>query len=392
MSPRTRLTDVLVRSCQPTPREYALHDSVLRGFALRVRPSGAKTWILRTRQGGRPQRIALGDASAIAAEIARQRAHALLSGSSLPAELVRPPAMSLKKFAELYLERKLKDWRPSTRRTHQSYLANQLLPALGHRPLDRISVPEVAEWFHTYSRTRPGGANRAVAVLSDLFSRAIEWGLLPQDHSNPCFAIRRNRNRVRGQMLNRDALARLGAALDKYALIRPDAVDAIRLLLLTGARPGEIFGLQWQEVEGGRIVLSQAKRGPRSIQLGKSAAQILNARRRHRATSRFVFPHRTLPDHPMSLPAATTWRVLKREAILPATLRLHDLRHNFASHALLSGESLLVAGSLLGHSRPAMTARYTHLTDDCLLNAAQRIASSIANSCGQECPHIRQDK
>jgi len=379
MNTRTRLTDVLARSCQPAPREYALHDCVLRGFALRVRPSGAKTWTLRIRKGGRTRRIALGDAVAIAADIARQRAHALLSGSTPPAEVVQPPAMSLKRFAEMYLRRKLKDWRPSTRRTHQSYLANQLLPVLGHRPLDRISVPDVAEWFHTYSRTRPGGANRAVAVLSDLFSRAIEWGLLPQDHPNPCFAIRRNRTSARGQMLNTDALARLGAALDKYALIRPDAIDAIRLLLLTGARPGEIFRLQWQEVEDDRLVLSQAKRGPRSIFLGKSAVQLLNVRRRHRGTSRFVFPHRTLPDHPMPLPGATTWRVLKRDALLPPTLRLHDLRHNFASHALLSGESLLVAGSLLGHSRPAMTARYAHLTDDSLLGAAQRIASSIAD-------------
>lgn len=93
------------------------------------------------------------------------------------------------------------------------------------------------------------------------------------------------------------------------------------------------------------------------------------------ADSRFVFPHRVLMERSLSLPTATTWRVIKREAALPASLRLHDLRHYFASHTLLTDESLLVAGSLLGHSRPAMTARYAHLADDFLHSAAQRIGS-----------------
>lgn len=372
MSARTRLTDLLVQASQPKSGEYALHDTVLRGLALRVRPSGAKTWMLRSRE----RRIALGDARTIPTAVARQRAHSILSGAER-SEAVPPPAITLKKFAKLYLQRKAKDWRTSTQHTHQSYLAARIVPTLGERPLDRISVPEVAEWFHGYSRTWPGGANRAIAVLSDLFTCARDWGLLREDHPNPCAAIRRNRTQTPGQILNDAALARLGAALEKYALLRPDLVDGIRLLLVTGARPGEIFRLQWSEVEGDRIVLTQAKRGPRSILLGKAAQKILKSRRKGRTESRFVFPHRSLAERPLLLPTATIWRVIKREAELPTNLRLHDLRHNFASHALLTGESLLVAGSLLGHSRPTMTARYAHLADDMLLNAVQRIGTAI---------------
>lgn len=378
MSHRARLTDLLAATSQPAGREYAVHDAVLRGFMLRVRASGVKSWVLRIRQDGRPQRILLGDATCLTVEAARQRAHALLSGAASAAEFLRSTAITLKKFAGLYIERKGKDWRPLTLRTHQCYLNARILPALGKLPLDRIGALQVADWFHAYSRTRPGGANRAMAVLSDLMTRAIEWGVLPSNYANPCHSVPRNRTRARGQMLNAESIARLGAALEKYALIRPDAVDAIQLLLLTGARPGEICGLQWKEVEAGRITLAQSKRGPRTILLGKSAVQILNARRKRQAVSRFVFPHRTLPDHPMPLPTQTTWVLIKREAQLPTNLRLHDLRHNFASHALLAGESLLVAGALLGHSRPTITARYAHLADDALLQAAQRIGTAIA--------------
>jgi integrase len=372
-----RLTDALARSCAPTEREYSLHDAVLRGFALRVRPCGTKTWVLRTRQGGRPQRVTLGDPPGVSAETARQRAHALLSG---PCDAPSSPASStltLKRFATVYLERRASDWRASTQRTNESYLTGRILPTLGRRPLARIGIPDVAAWFHEYSRTRPGGANRALAVLSDLFSRALVWGVLPPGHPNPCLAVRRNKSRSRGQMLNADALARLGVVLAEHALVQPAAVDAIRLLLLTGARPGEICGLRWGEVEKDRIVLTQAKRGPRSIPLGRAAIAVLDARRKRRTASPFVFPHRSDPNSSMPLPTKTTWNIFKREAKLPASVRLHDLRHNFASHALLAGESLLVASALLGHRRPTMTARYAHIADDSFVAAAQRISSAI---------------
>jgi integrase len=376
MSLRAKLTDTQVHTSQPKLREYALHDSVLRGFALRVRPSGAKTWVFRSRQG----RVALGDACTIPVAIARQRAHAILSG--LQPESARRPAVLLRSFAKLYLQRREKDWRPSTKRTQQSYLSSCILPALGDRAIDRIGGPDVSEWFHVYSRTRPGGANRAIAVLSDMFTRATDWGILPEDHPNPCALIRRNRTRAPGRMLNEASLARLGSSLEKYALIQADAVDAIRLLIFTGARPGEIFHLQWAEVEVDRIVLTQAKRGPRSIPLGTPAQRILAARKKVHRSSRFVFPHRSLADRPLMLPTSGLWRLIKRDAGLQTDLRLQDLRHNFASHVLIAGESLLVAGALLGHSRPAMTARYAHLADDNLLQATQKISSMIRGMTG----------
>lgn len=377
MSAASRLTDAVARACSPGPREYTVHDSALRGFSLRVRPSGAKTWVLRLRRKGEARRLVLGDALVVSADTARQRAHAFLSGHLPETEGRVPTALTFEQFVPIYLERRAADWRESTRRANTVYLRAQLLPALGPQPLDRIGVPEVATWFHGYSRSRPGGANRALAVLSDLFLRAIAWGHLPARHQNPCTAMRRNRTRPRGAALNADALARLGAVLDRYSKARTDSVDAIRLLLLTGARPGEIFRLRWDEFTGDRLILRQAKRGPRAVELGPAALAILRARHKRRGQSPYVFPHPSRPAQPRSLPTDWTWRVFKREAELPPDLRLHDLRHNFASHAILSGESTLVTGALLGHRRPGMTARYTHLADDNLRSASQRIASRV---------------
>lgn len=355
-----------------------MHDSALRGFALRVRPSGAKTWVLRMRRKGEARRLVLGDAFVVSADAARQRAHAFLAGQVSDADVRVSTALPFEHFVPIYVERRAADWRESTRRANTVYLHAQLLPALGPRPLDRIGAPEVAAWFHGYSRSRPGGANRALAVLSDVFEHAIAWGFLPSGYESPCAAIRRNRTCARGTALNAGALARLGAVLDRYSKARPDTVDAIRLLLLTGARPGEIFRLRWQEFTGDRLVLPQTKRGPRSIALGTEALTILQARLKRRGRSVYVFPHPTRPDSPRPLPTDWTWRVIKREAALPWDLRLHDLRHNFASHAVLGGESLLVTGALLGHRRPGMTARYTHLADESLAAACRRIASHVA--------------
>lgn len=381
MSRPSRLTDATARTCAATGREYTLHDAVLRGFALRVHPSGVKTWVLRVRRDGRQRRLTIGNALTVPVDQARHHAHAILSGHVVPDEPAAPnvsTALRFDQFAPIYLERRGPAWRPSTRTANEVYLCAKLLPAFGGTPMDRIGPSDVATWFFDYSRTRPGGANRALAVLSDVFSRAVDWGFLPFGRPNPCKAIRRNRSRPCGQVLNHEALSRLGTVLERYSRVRPDTVEAIRLLLLTGARPGEIFRLRWSEFDGDRLLLPRAKRGPRSIALGAAALAILRARRKRRGDSPYVFPHPRLPDQPRPLPTDWTWRVMKREAALPGELRLHDLRHNFASHAVLTGESLLVAGALLGHRRPGMTARYTHLADDSLSAAAQRIAKAIA--------------
>ena len=209
----------------------------------------------------------------------------------------------------------------------------------------------------------PGGANRALAMIGNMFRCARDWGVLPETFISPTKGIKKNRTPRRGRVLNADEIERLGAALDRQVLARPDPTDIVRLLLLTGCRHGEIRTLRWKEVKQDRLMLSDSKTGPRQVLLGDPAREILKRRRRRRLSGvAHVFPHRRDPTQPRG-PINSYWQMIRKQAGLPADLRLHDLRHTYASHAVMQGESLMITGRLLGHRHTGTTERYAHLTD-----------------------------
>jgi integrase len=378
--PRVNLTDRAVRRALPRDKEFILYDLTLKSFGLRVQSTGAKSWVLRAAVNGHVKRITLGDARRIKVADARAKAYAILAeGDALDVADVKPlpHAPTFATFAKLYHERRAKHWRPSTRRTADVYLRCTLLPAFGNMPMDRIKRADVARWFHDYGKHRPGGANRALDVLRNLFNSAEAWGILSEEAVNPCRGIKKNRSAPRGRILNHEELQRLGTALDRKALIRPDQVDAIRLLLLTGCRLGEILCLRWDDVKPGRLDLSDSKTGPRRVLLGDPAMAVLTRRRqKQRQGSAYVFPRPSDPGKPRAS-ISSFWYGLRREAGLPSTLRLHDLRHNYASHAIMEGETLIMTGKLLGHRHATTTQRYAHLSGEFLLAAADRIAEVI---------------
>ena len=244
-------------------------------------------------------------------------------------------------------------------------------------PIDGIVTADVARWYHDYGATRPGGANRALGVLCGMFNRAKAWGLIRKDKLNPCREIIRYRSAPRGRLLNQEHLQRLGAVLDRYALIRRDQVDIIRLILLTGCRSGEIYRLRWKEVRQDRLDLEDSKTGPRTVLLGEAAHDLLRRQRRDRkGRSPFVFPSPYDPGKPRTS-IAQVWYRIRAEAGLADDVRLHDLRHTYASHAVMRGETLMMAGRLLGHRTTVTTERYAHLADRFLLDAAERVATEI---------------
>ena len=267
-------------------------------------------------------------------------------------------------------------WKPATRRTREVYLRVTLLPFFADMRIDEIGTADVARWFHDYSAVRPGGANSALSILQDMFTRARDWGVLPATAPNPCKSIVRNRSSPRGRILNTADLKRLGAMLDRHATRRPDQVDAVRLMLLTGCRSGEILGLRWDEVRSDRLDLADSKTGPRQVLLGEPACALLR-RRRRTERSIYVFPSARDPGKPCRSIRAF-WHRIRAEAGLADDLRLHDLRHTFASQAVMQGETLIMTGKLLGHRHAATTERYAHLEDRFLLDAANRVAAEIA--------------
>ncbi|MDH3663576.1 MAG: site-specific integrase [Alphaproteobacteria bacterium] len=380
MNNRIMLTDKVAKQARPTDKEYLIHDLALKGFGLRVRSTGAKSWILRLSIDGKVQRRTLGNPKTLSAEDARAKAHALLAErqtEASAAEIIRPTAPTFEAFTRIYLDRKVSLQKPSGRRSVEVYLRCTLLPAFQDMPLDRIRRADVAKWFHDYGERRPGGANRALAILSNMFNCARDWGLLTEDVVNPCRGIRTNRSVPVGRILSSDELRRLGVALERQALVRPDQVDAVRLLLLTGCRHGEILGLRWKEVGPGRLDLSDSKTGPRRVLLGEPAVALLERRRkRQQGRSAFVFPSPADPSRSRAS-LKSFWLMIRRQADLPPTLRLHDLRHSYASYAVMRGETLIMTGKLLGHRHAGTTQRYAHLSGDFLLAAAERVAAAI---------------
>ena len=231
-------------------------------------------------------------------------------------------------------------------------------------------------WFDDYSLTTPGGANRTLDLFRRILNHAIACGHL---QTNPARGIKRNPRPKLTRFLSREEVCRLHRVLDGYAGARPSRArqaDIIRLLLLTGCRKSEIITLRWQDVDGDTINLSDAKTGPRRVVLNAPARAILE--RQPPCGCAHVFPSPLDPERPLSS-NLRLWYSVRREAGIE-DVRLHDLRHSFASHAVLHGIPLPVVSRLLGHKCPSMTLRYAHVGDRETEAAAERIGAAIARA------------
>ncbi len=378
MTERARLTDTLALAARPREREYAVHDAALQGFMLRVQPNGARSWVFRFRRDGKPRRVTLGKPGAVKANQARAAALAFLArekggGQSLPLPCSGP---TLAKFAAEYVERRAPSWKPSTVEATNCYLNSAILPALGHLRVGSMVRADIARFFHEYGRRKPGGANRSHDILRNMFDCAIAWGHRPEAAGNPCKGIVRYRRPSRGRLLGADDLAKLGAVLRQHETENPVCVAAVRLLLLTGCRPGEIRRLRWCEVKADRLTLIDAKTGPRHVLLGEAARELLDCLA-DKATGEWVLPSSRRNGPLTKNELYWFWTKTRDAAGVVADARLHDLRHAHASHAVMNGESLHVAGRLLGHRRASTTNRYVHLDDATLSLAAERVAGAI---------------
>lgn len=267
--------------------------------------------------------------------------------------------------------------KPSTRQRMESALRTQLLPTFGPERLDQIGSRAVHAWFDDYSRSAPAGANRILDILKQIFSYAVECGHLD---ANPAVGVKHNPRPRVTRFLSRDEVARVHAALDAHRGRGSGQQQAviIRLLLLTGCRKGEIVSLRWREVEGGVLRLADSKTGPRTVFLSRTAQAVID--RQPRTGSAYVFPSLEDGSKPRSS-ELSLWRKVQRETGLK-DVRLHDLRHTFASHTVIRRVPLPVLSRLLGHSRDRMAMRYAHVGDREAEEAAERIGAAIASLLG----------
>ncbi|PRZ45611.1 site-specific integrase [Tritonibacter scottomollicae] len=376
----TLLTPLILSSLKPRKKEYVLHDAQCDGLALRIQPGGARSWVCWKREAGKTRRVTLGRFEDMDLDAAREAFHGNMGNSQRATGPLQRNTLPFGKLCTAFLDAKHGVYAASTISSLGYYLDTQLLPAFGPRKIARITTPEIAEWFYAYSRSRPGGANQALGHFTTILNWAREAGHLPEDFPNPAAPLRFNRRLARGRVLSSDQLRRLAAVLDSATARQRDAADAIWLMLLTGCRSGEILRLRWDEVRKDKLALQHTKTGPREVNLSDAAIQYFG-RLRKQPRSSYVFPaQRTMKPHRTSIDHA--WQTFKHLASLPDEIRLHDLRHTYASHAIMSGESLHMTGKLLGHRSPGSTERYAHLDAGFLEKAADKVAQRIDGLLG----------
>ena len=371
MTQRIRLTDTAISRLRTRQREYTVWDSRVSGLGVRVRPTGGKSFVLLRDVRGRSRRVSIGPVSTMTVAEARKACLVRQAGP----EPEREDARSIPLFREFatgeWKETHWEGYKPATRRMKTHLLDKRLLPEFGSRPLDRIDTARVERWFDGFSRTAPGNANHGLDLLRQIMNFAIDRGHLD---TNPARGIRRNPDTPRTRFLSREEIDRLYEALDRQTrTTHREQADIVRLLLLTGCRKSEIMRLRWSEVDGNRLLLVDSKTGPRTAPLNSRARNILE--RQPRRGSPFVFPSPRDPSRPRG-PHLGLWYRVRREAGIE-DVRLHDLRHTHASHAVMNGVPVPVVSRLLGHTSTRMTLRYAHLGDRDIEQAAERTGLAI---------------
>ena len=370
-----RLTDAAIARLRPREREYTVWDKSVPGLGVRVRPTGGRSYVLLQEIDGRSKRVSLGPVSLKTIAEVRRECHERRASPEPERETRAARAVPLfRDFVEdPWKQVHFECYKPSTRKGVRSVLAGQLLPAFGSKPLDRIATARVRRWFDAFSRTSPGNANQALKVFRQIMNFAIARDLID---ANPAQGVKPNRRPALTRFLSREEIGRLHEVLDEQTgcaeQLLPQA-DIIRLLLLTGCRRGEIVQLRWSEVHGDTLVLTDSKTGPRQVPLNSQAKRILD--RQSRSGGAYVFPSPLDASRPRddNLPL---WYRVRREAGIE-DVRLHDLRHTHASHAVMNGVPIPVVSRILGHSSVRMTMRYAHLGDREIEAAAERVGKAI---------------
>ncbi len=357
-------------------------DTEVPGLALRLRSGRQPAWYVQIWTDGRNVRRVIGPETSLTLEQARDMAHVLiaeLTGATTLVPLVpETPKATVSEFAARFLDHGAPSWKPSTLKAHRSLFTCSILPQFGFRDIASITPQEVASWF-ARGQGSQGTRNRALAVLSGLMRHAEILGLRPPG-SNPCQGLRRRKNRFEVHRLSEQDYGRLGEALRRIEDTEPVIAALIRFLTLTGCRKSEARLLRWDMLDANRAALPDSKTGPRAIWLGKAALAMISERP---LTCEFVF---SIKDRPVSASRiAKVWNTVRDEIVLP-TLRLHDLRHGFASVAISSGEALRTVSGLLGHSELQTTAGYAQFAEAPVRQAAERVAEHLERTLSQRVP------
>lgn len=394
-----RLNQRTVAALEAGEKDLFVWDGETKGFGLKVTPAGAKVFVVQGRVSGRPRRYTIGRlGSPWTIDSARKEAREILGLMHKgidPVEEKRKARqdLSVAELSDTYFAEGCETKKASTLAIERGLAERHVKPLLGRRmvksltraDLDRFLADVGAGKTAADIRTKPRGraivsggkgtANRTVDLLAAMLSFAVARGLRPD---NPARGVRKYKLQPRQRFLSPKELADLGTALTQAEAAGENAfaIAAIRLLMLTGCRKNEILTLRWDWVDVERSLLSlpDSKTGAKAVLLGAPALELLAGLPRVDGNPH-VFPSPTGDGHFVGL--QKVWAKVRARAGLK-DVRLHDLRHSFASVGASAGDSLYIVGKLLGHTQSRTTQRYAHLADDPMKAAADRISSQIA--------------
>ncbi|NKB83345.1 phage integrase family protein [Brucella grignonensis] len=405
--PIAKLTRRGLASIKPVEKRTTFYDAELAGFGLRVEPSGRQTYFVEYRPGAGGRNVAkkrytIGTSLEISPEDARKRASDVLAAVRLGGDPAaeRSKERSIPRFQDFAVDTFLKDeedrLKVRTLANYKSAINRHINPAFGTLQIDKVTTADVARLHRRMGKTMPTTANRMLEIVSSIYRHAGLAGHVPKGH-NPAADIAAYREEGRERFLSADELARLGDALalaesdglpwkesqskhvpktNQKTVIDRHACDAIRLLILTGLRLREVLNMKWADIdfERGVALLPDTKTGRRYAVLSAPALTLLQEIEN---LGDYVIrgDARDKPRHDLNRP----WRAIRAHAGLD-DVRIHDLRHSFASVAASGGVPLAVIGKMLGHASAATTQRYAHLADDPLKAAADTVAGRIAAS------------
>jgi integrase len=407
-----------VTALKPDSKAISYYDENLTGFGLRIRPTGAASWFIEYRPGtgGRgvsKRRLVIGTLATLTPEKARTEAERLLAQVKLGADpaAARSEARKAETVNDIlddYVEHHAKPHlKESSANLLGIYFEKHVRPTLGKRKITVVTKADVARLHRTIGSTQPVTANRVVVALRAAFNYAIEHHALPAGTTNPATGIEPFNEKPRQRYLTQDELQRLGDAIREAETVgiqwEPDpakkikhapkpenrrtkidqyAAAAIRLLLFTGCRLREILNLRWSEYDAGRglLFLPDSKTGQKTVVLSAPALAVLESLPRAGVYAIAGESAGTKDERPRA-DLNRPWRAVRKRAGIE-DVRVHDLRHSFASVGAGAGLGLPIIGNLLGHRQPTTTQRYAHVAVDPARRAADIIAGEIERAMG----------
>lgn len=376
-----KLTKKIVEATSPKDKDFILWDSEIKGFMCKVTPSGRKSYFLyyRTKEK-RQRRPKIGDHGVLTAEQARSIAQQWLlqisQGKDPSMEKQEPRAIpTVKELADQYMREHGPRKKKSSLKGDQVLWEKHILPTIGALKVTSLDRSDIAKLHHSLQHI-PIAANRVLSLLSKVFNLAELWGYRP-NHSNPCLHVKKYKENKRERFLSQDEITRLMDALDEEERESslPWPSHAIRLLLLTGCRLNEILTLKWEEVDldNQYLRLRDSKTGKKLVYLSSAAIELFKIIPQELGNP-FVICGGKEGAHLINL--QKPWRRIRKKVGLD-DVRIHDLRHTFASIAASNGLSLPIIGALLGHKQTQTTARYAHLIGQPLIEASEKIGGKI---------------